>query len=96
MKNIIVILFMIVIFLPYRHFQISDSLINVTNFRQAQTATIALNFYNSGINLFHTEPDIFGKGKERFLTLEFPFYGAIMVSIYKIFKSVIYGEDWFP
>jgi len=94
------ILFIILIFLPFRLYGITSPLVDATNFRQAQTATIALNFYKNGINLLKTELDIFGIGKERFLTLEFPLYEAIITTLYKIFfmsdmwgrvVSVIFG-----
>lgn len=79
------VLFLILIILPFRLYNIRQPLVNITNFRQAQTATVVLNFYKNGINLFRTELDIFGMGKEKYLTLEFPLYEAIVAIFYKIF-----------
>lgn len=76
---------LVVIFLPIRLFHITTPLHNITNFRQAQTATIALNFYKNGINLFQSELDIFGVGKEKYLTLEFPLYQAVVAILHKVF-----------
>ena len=80
-----VFLFLILIALPFRFYHFTYPILDSFNFRQAQTATIALNFYKNGINLLQTELDIFGIGKERFLTLEFPLYEAIVAILYKIF-----------
>ncbi len=79
-------LLLLLIFLPFRLYHLTYPILDAFNFRQAQTATIALNFYKNGINLFQTELDIFGIGKERFLTLEFPIYEAIVALLYRIFS----------
>ncbi len=86
MKRYIFFLLLLII-LPFRLYKIDQPLVNITNFRQAQTATIALNYYQHGINLFQSELDIFGKGKEKYLTLEFPLYEAIVALLYKLFSS---------
>lgn len=54
-------------------------------FRQTQTATVARNFYNNGINLLRPELDIFGIGRERFLILESPLYEAAVALISFLF-----------
>lgn len=92
-KNYYLLLGLIVISLPYRFYNFTFPLLDSNFFRQTQTATIALNFYKSGINLLRTELDIFGLGKERYLTLEFPLYQAIVSLFYKIFfVSDIWGR----
>ena len=66
---------------------------NITSFRQAQTATVALNFYKEGINPFKSQLDIFGMGKEKYLTLEFPLYQMIVAVLYRLFGvSDIWGR----
>lgn len=82
---------LVLIFLPFRLYHLTYPILDAFNFRQAQTATIALNFYKNGINLFQTELDVFGIGPGRFLTLEFPLYEAIVALFYKIFS---FQELW--
>lgn len=77
--------------LPFRLYAITNPLIDAPNFRQTQTATVARNFYRNGINLFQTELDIFGIGNEKYLTLEFPLYEAIVTIFYKTF---FFSEIW--
>lgn len=84
LNNLFIILLIIVI-IPFRIKNINQSLSSITQFRQAQTATFTLNFYKTGINLMQTELDVFGMGRQRYLTLEFPFYEAVVAGIYKIF-----------
>ncbi|MBI4991163.1 glycosyltransferase family 39 protein [Candidatus Gottesmanbacteria bacterium] len=88
-------LFILLLFvvLPFRLYHLTYPLLDAHFFRQTQTATIALNFYNHGINLLQTELDIFGIGKEKYITLEFPLYEAIVAVFYKIFfESSIWGR----
>ncbi|OGG00898.1 hypothetical protein A2153_03270, partial [Candidatus Gottesmanbacteria bacterium RBG_16_38_7b] len=75
----------LLIFLPLRLQNIDQPLRNITSFRQAQTATVALNFYKHGLNFFRSELDIFGIGREKYLTLEFPLYQAIVALLYRLF-----------
>lgn len=91
MKNFLIVIFFIAIFLPFRLYHLDYPLLDAFNFRQTQTATIALNFYKNGIDLFKTEIDIAGIGRERFLTLEFPLYQAIVTILY---KSFFFHELW--
>lgn len=85
-KKLLLNFFLIVlIILPVRLYKINQPLKNITSFRQAQTATVALNFYKNGINFFKSELDIFGIGSEKYLTLEFPIYQAIVATLYKLF-----------
>lgn len=92
-KKIIIIFLFLMMLLPFRLYHINNPLLDATNFRQAQTATVARNFYFNGINFFKTELDIFGKGKERYLTLEFPVYEATVTVLYKLFDlNVIWGR----
>lgn len=84
-------LLLIIFSLPFRFYNYTYPLLDAFNFRQAQTATIALNFYTNGINFFQTELDIFGTGKERFLTLEFPLYEVIVSLFYKVF---LFNDIW--
>ena len=87
------ILFLLLIFLPVRLRNITSPLMNITSFRQAQTATVALNFYKEGINPFKSQLDIFGMGKEKYLTLEFPLYQMIVAVLYRLFGvSDIWGR----
>ena len=76
---------LIIIFLPLRLWNIRQPINLLTEFRQAQTATVALNYYHNGIDLLRSELDFFGKGPEKYLTLEFPLYEAIVAIFYKIF-----------
>lgn len=73
------------IFLPYRLYHVTYPPADSFNFRQTQTATFALNMYKYGINMFQTELDIFGIGKEKYLTLEFPFYETVVAMFYRLF-----------
>lgn len=78
---------------PFRIYHLTYPILDSFNFRQAQTATFALNFYKYGINLFQTELDIFGIGGQKYLTLEFPIYEAIVAALYKLFfVSDIWGR----
>lgn len=76
---------LLLMFLPYRLLFITDPLRHVNQFRQAQTATVALNFYYHGITPWRTELNIFGMGKERYLTLEFPLYESLISVLYHLF-----------
>lgn len=78
----ILLLFIVI---PFRIYHLNYPLLDAHFFRQTQTATFALNFYKNGINLFQTELDILGIEKEKFLTLEFPLYEAIVALLYKLF-----------
>lgn len=86
-KNILLrsFLLLIIIFLPLRLWNIRQPINLITEFRQSQTATVALNYYRNGINLFRSELDFFGQGPEKYLTLEFPLYEAVVATFYKIF-----------
>lgn len=77
--------FLFLIALPFRFYHLTYPLLDAHYFRQTQTATIALNFYKERVNFFQTELDIFGIGKEKCLTLEFPLYESIVAVMYKIF-----------
>lgn len=83
-NNLLLFLLIITVFL-LRIYNIHLPLLDLHPFRQTQTAATARNFYLNGINLFQTELDVFGIGKERFQTLEFPLYQAIVTVLYKIF-----------
>lgn len=85
-KTLLPFFLLIACILPYRLLHVSEPLNNVTQFRQAQTATITQNFYLHGIDMFQTELDIFGMGKERYLTLEFPLYEAMVALLYRVFS----------
>ncbi len=73
-----IITFILVFSFLLRLQNIDRPLLDAHYFRQTQTATVARNFYLSGIDLFHTKLDIFGDGKEQILLLEFPFFQAIV------------------
>ncbi|MCM8768602.1 MAG: glycosyltransferase family 39 protein [Candidatus Omnitrophica bacterium] len=73
------------LYLPFYLFQINQPILDTYSFRQTQTASIARNFYRNGINLLKTELDIFGPGEEKFFILEFPFYQAVVATLYRIF-----------
>lgn len=77
--------------LPFRLYRITNPLVDTPNFRQAQTATVARNFYRQGINLGLSELDIFGIGKEKYLLLEFPLYQALVTILYRTF---FFNEIW--
>lgn len=80
--------------LPFRLYNFSSPLLDAASFRQAQTATVVKNYYESGINLLRSELDILGIGRERFLTLEFPLYEAIVSQLYMLFfPSVTWGRS---
>lgn len=84
---------LILIAVPFRIYHLTYPILDSFNFRQAQTATFALNFYKHGINLFRTELDIFGVGHQKHLTLEFPIYEAIVATLYKLFfVSDVWGR----
>lgn len=60
---------------------ISEPLLDTHFFRQAQTATVAKNFYINGVTIFQSQLNIFGTGKEKNINIEFPLYQAIIASI---------------
>ena len=92
-KNNKVFLLLILIAVPFRLYHLTYPILDSFNFRQAQTATFTLNFYKHGINLFQTELDIFGIGRQKYLTLEFPIYEAMVSILYKLFfVSDIWGR----
>lgn len=76
---------LLLIFHSYRLFHLSYPILDAFNFRQTQTATFALNIWKHGLPSLQTQLDIFGIGKERFLTLEFPLYEMIVAVFYRIF-----------
>ncbi|OGG38055.1 hypothetical protein A3J20_03530, partial [Candidatus Gottesmanbacteria bacterium RIFCSPLOWO2_02_FULL_42_29] len=53
-------------------------------FRQTQTATVARNYYLNGFDLLKSELDIFGTGREKYLTMEFPLYQNLVAGIYYV------------
>jgi len=88
-KLILIFLF----FLPVLFYHFNSPILDTYSFRQTQTATVVRNFYKNGINPFKTELDVFGKGNESILLLEFPFYQAIVCLFYKVFgPSEIWGR----
>lgn len=92
MKNMPLHFFLLcLIILPYRLYHVTYPIADSFNFRQTQTATFALNMYKHGVTMFRTELDIFGVGKERYLTLEFPLYEAVVAMLYKIF---FFNDIW--
>lgn len=86
---IIVTLVLIFSFLIRIH-SIDRPLLDAHYFRQTQTATVARNFYLSGIDFFHTQLDIFGEGKEKVLLLEFPFYQTVVT----LFSYILGFHDY--
>ena len=78
-KLIVIIILVFSFFLRFQN--INRPLLDAHYFRQTQTATVARNFYLSGIDFFHTKLDIFGDGKEKVLLLEFPFFQSIVTSL---------------
>lgn len=91
MKLFLSFILICLIFLPYRLYHLTYPIADSFNFRQTQTATFALNMYKNGINMFRTELDIFGPGNEKYLTLEFPVYEAIVSSLYSLF---FFNDMW--
>jgi len=80
-------------FLPVLFYQINTPILDTYSFRQTQTATVVRNFYKNGINFFKTELDVFGKGNDNILLLEFPVYQAIVCLFYKLLRpSEIWGR----
>ncbi len=77
--------------LMVRLYNFDTPLLDIHSFRQTQTASVARNFYNMGINPLTSKLDVFGVGKEENLLLEFPFYQTIVAVLYKIFYP---GEIW--
>lgn len=90
-KFLIIFICLILISIPFRLYHLTYPILDSFNFRQAQTATIALNFYKYGINFFNTQLDMFGVGREKYLLLEFPLYEALVATLYKLFS---YSEIW--
>ncbi|MGB9678201.1 MAG: glycosyltransferase family 39 protein, partial [Candidatus Ratteibacteria bacterium] len=87
------LLLIFLFFLPILLYHINKPILDTYSFRQTQTATVARNFYKNGINFFKTELDVFGKGEEGILLLEFPVYQAVVCLFYKIFwQSEIWGR----
>ena len=92
-KSLIFLFALFLASLPFRLYHFSYPLLDSFNFRQAQTATVALNFYKYGIDLFKTRLDILGVGPEKYLLLEFPVYQALVAVFYKIFSlNIIWGR----
>ena len=90
-KFVLTILTVILISLPVRLYHLNYPILDSHSFRQTQTATVALNFYKNGINLFKTELDVFGIGPKKYLLLEFPLYQAAVAFLY---KSYYFNEVW--
>src|SRR3989344_446231 len=74
----LLIFLIIIIAFTFRLKNLNSPILDTHYFRQAQPATIAWNFYNSGIDSFQPQLDIFGEGKERVLIIEFPFFQSIV------------------
>ena len=75
---------LILIFLPFRLYLITNPLLDNHFFRQTQTATVARNYYLNGFDLLKSELDIFGTGREKYLTMEFPLYQNLVAGIYYV------------
>ena len=81
-----IVILLLNIFHPYKPvLNPSKQLLFGAAYRQAQTATVAKNYYHDGINLFTAELDVLGVGPEKNLLLEMPIYQAIVAFLYKIF-----------
>jgi len=79
-----VLFFIFFLFLAFFTYHLTFPLLDKHSFRQTQTAMVARNFFRHGINPLRPELDMFGRGKERFLLLEFPLYQMAIASIYHI------------
>lgn len=86
----VIVAFVLILSLILRAKDITRPLLDAHYFRQTQTATVARNFYLSGIDFFHTKLDIFGDGKEQMLLLEFPFYQAAVT----VFSYILGFHDY--
>lgn len=82
---------LILVFLPLRLYLITNPLLDNHHFRQTQTATVARNYYQNGFDLFRSELDVFGTGREKYLTMEFPLYQNLVAIFYHLFAS---GDIW--
>ena len=66
-----IVILLLNIFHPYKPvLNPSKQLLFGAAYRQAQTATVAKNYYHDGINLFTAELDVLGVGPEKNLLLE--------------------------
>ncbi len=83
--------FIFFLFLTFFTYHFTFPLLDKHSFRQTQTAMVTRNFLRHGINPLRPELDMFGRGKERFLLLEFPLYQMAVASIYHIFGM---NEKW--
>src|SRR3989337_4340397 len=76
---------LILLFLPFRLYLITNPLLDNHFSGQTQTATVARNYYLNGFDLLKSELDIFGTGREKYLTMEFPLYQNLVAGIYYLF-----------
>jgi 4-amino-4-deoxy-L-arabinose transferase-like glycosyltransferase len=82
MKNYITLI-SVIVFLFLSSIDITRPPVDLHQYRQTQTLSTILNFYEYGINLF--KPELNTNGKLSFIILEFPVYQALSAGIMKVF-----------
>ncbi|WP_138497553.1 ArnT family glycosyltransferase [Nostoc sp. PA-18-2419] len=78
------ILFLIILAIVLRIYNINSPIIGIHSWRQSDTAAIARNFYENGFNFFYPQID-WGGNSLGYCETEFPIYSFIVALIYKIF-----------
>ncbi|WP_085727549.1 ArnT family glycosyltransferase [Cylindrospermopsis raciborskii] len=78
------LLFLLPLALAVRLYNINSPIIGIHSWRQADTAAIARNFYESRFNIFYPQID-WGGNTPGYCETEFPIYSFIVAIFYKIF-----------
>ncbi|MFN6500471.1 MAG: ArnT family glycosyltransferase [Nostoc sp. DedQUE01] len=78
------LLFLLILAIALRLYNINSPIIGIHSWRQSDTAAIARNFYENGFNLFYPQID-WGGNLPGYCETEFPIYSFIVALIYKLF-----------
>ncbi|XHR84317.1 MAG: ArnT family glycosyltransferase [Gloeotrichia echinulata GP01] len=78
------LLFLCALALSVRLYNINSPIIGIHSWRQSDTAAIARNFYENGLNFFYPQID-WGGNSPGYCETEFPIYSFIVALIYKVF-----------
>jgi len=86
------ILFLLALALSVRLYNINSPIIGIHSWRQSDTAAMARNFYENGLNFFYPQID-WGGNSLGYCETEFPIYSYIIALIYKLFGvHELYGR----
>ena len=78
------VLFLIVLAITIRIYNINSPIIGIHSWRQSDTAAMSRNFYENGFNFFYPQID-WGGNSPGYCETEFPIYSFIVALVYRLF-----------